>query len=366
MTHSPERTAARTEADIRAALMDLAERAPGADAVLSELREAGSRLRQGPARQASARPGVRRPGVRRPGVRLRRPQLAVGAVAAVVATALAVVLTPSSAPAPGLSDPRTAGLMPNPAAGVPGGAPVQGAPGSDSSTASVAKAMLAAFNATAGDLVYETVYDWNKGRYEQNTKTWSWPALPSPGQLEYARDFFSALPVGKEKGSAGVEPVEDDQYVTVVPHPSRYGQKTDAHLIVVCYGGDGQTGCGWSSYETPAGTWSEHTGKLDWEDYTPNPHGAELARQIAHGDWRIVGHTTLRGQQAIKLSGTNREQFGGQPVYLWVSTATYLPLRMYSVEGTGLEIDNWYYLPPTKANLANLRVPIPPGYPRSG
>jgi hypothetical protein len=32
----------------------------------------------------------------------------------------------------------------------------------------------------------------------------------------------------------------------------------------------------------------------------------------------------------------------------------------------GSETDNWYYLPPSKANLAQLRVPIPPGYPRSG
>jgi hypothetical protein len=39
---------------------------------------------------------------------------------------------------------------------------------------------------------------------------------------------------------------------------------------------------------------------------------------------------------------------------------------MYWVEGHGLEIDNWYCLPPSKANLAQLRVPVPPGYQRSG
>jgi hypothetical protein len=47
------------------------------------------------------------------------------------------------------------------------------------------------------------------------------------------------------------------------------------------------------------------------------------------------------------------------------SVSSYLPLRM--IWGpAGSETDNWYYLPPSKANLAQLRVPIPPGYPRSG
>jgi hypothetical protein len=105
-------------------------------------------------------------------------------------------------------------------------------------------------------------------------------------------------------------------------------------------------------------------------DFTPDPSGAELAREIAQGDWRILGHTRLRGQRAIELAETRTRRimpFMPRPVYLWVSTATYLPLRMVwlSRSKTG-EVDNWYYLPPTKANLAQLRVPIPPGYPHSG
>lgn len=355
MTNNAGGTATRTEADICAAIADLAQRAPDADAVLSELREASARRGPGLPRRGRSR------------VALRRPRLAVGAIAALTVTALAVVLTPGSAPAPGSGGPRFAGLVPSAAAEPPGGAPAAVAPGRGPSNASVAKAMLAAVDATADYLVYETIADYRHGRYEQGDKIWNWPALPSPGQLEYLREFFSAPPVGKAKGTAGVAPVEDSQYVGVVPHPSRYGQNTYSHLTDVCYGGDGQTGCGFGPYETPAGTWSEHAGrKLTYEGYPPIPHGADLARQIAHGDWRIIARTTLRGQRAIKLSGTNGQQFGGQPVYLWVSADTYLPLRMYSAEGHGLEVDNWYYLPPTKANLAKLQVPIPPGYPRSG
>lgn len=355
MTHSAGRTAMRTEADIRAAIAGLAQRAPDAGAVLSELREAGLGRQRGTWRP----PGRRWSG--------RRPSLLVGAAAAVTVTALVAVLTPGSSPAPGSIPARMAGLVPSPAALAPPGSLRPGpAPGHAPSASSVAKAMLAAVNVTAGDLVYQTSAGYTKGVYEQITRTWNWPALPSPGQTEYAREFLSELPVGPAKGSAGVEPMEDDQYVTVVPPPSRFGRNTYAHLTMVCYGGDGQTGCGWGPYETPAGTWSEHAGKLGYQDFSPYPHGTDLARQIGRGDWRIVGHTRLRGQPAIKLSETRNGEFDGHPVYLWVSTVTFLPLRMYWQEGTGLEIDNWYYLPPSKANLAKLRVPVPPGYPRSG
>lgn len=112
------------------------------------------------------------------------------------------------------------------------------------------------------------------------------------------------------------------------PRPSRYGQKELARLITVCYAGTGQTGCGWGRFNTPAGTWSNHTAVMPYIDYTPSPRGADLARQIARGQWRIAGHTRLRGQRAIKLAQTRSGTFQGHPVFLWVSTATYLALRM--------------------------------------
>jgi hypothetical protein len=127
-------------------------------------------------------------------------------------------------------------------------------------------------------------------------------------------------------------------------------------------GGD----CGWYHWTSPPGTWAKFTARIPYTDFTPSPRGADLARQIALGQWRIAGHTRLRGQRAIKLAQTRSGMNQGNPVYLWVSTATYLPLRMISVAGKFTEADNWYYLAPTKANLAHLRVPIPHGYPHSG
>jgi hypothetical protein len=287
----------------------------------------------------------------------------MGATAAAMATAVTLALTLSGSPG------QTGGrdvfpALPNPPASA-GGLPVVVSPGHHPSPKSLAKAMLTAFNAAGDDLVYVTRDYVGSGHLIQATRTWSWPAVPSPGQVQYNRDASSATPGGASGATAPVKLTEDDGYTTVTPHPSQIGQGALARVITVCYAGTGQTGCGWSRFNTPAGTWSQHTAVMPYFDFTPDPRGADLARQIARGQWRTVGHTRLRGQWAIKLAETRSGFYQGRPVYLWVSTATYLPLRM--IWGpAGSETDNWYYLPPSKANLAHLRVPIPPGYPRSG
>ena len=357
----PGRAPARTEADLRATLAELARRAPSADDVLSAVREAGSRRQ----RRSARLPGQQWPAG--PGrVRTRRlgwRQLAVGAAAAATAAAVTLALTLGGSPS------RTGGpggfpALPNPPASA-GGPPVVVSPGDHPSAGSLAKAMLTAYNAAGADLVYVTRDYVRKGHLVQTDRSWSWPAVPSPGQVQYNRDEFSAIPRGASEATAPVKLTEDASYTTITPHPSVYGQSEPARLIMVCYAGTGQTGCGWGRYETPAGTWSKHTAVMPYIDYTPTPRGADLARQIAHGQWRIVGHTRLRGQPAIKLAQTRSGTFQGHPVFLWVSTASYLPLRMIWGPADS-ETDNWYYLPPSKANLAHLRVPIPPGYPRSG
>jgi len=286
----------------------------------------------------------------------------VGAAAAAAALTLALTLGGS----PGRTgSPEVFPALPNPPASA-GTPPVVVSPGHHPSAGSLAKAMLTAFNSAGDDLVYVTRDYFASGRLVQTDRTWSWPAVPSPGQVQYVRDAFSAIPRGAAEATTPVKLTEDTSYTTVVPHPSPYLQKEHARLIMVCYAGTGQTGCGWGRFNTPAGTWSQHTGIMPYIDSTPAPRGADLARQIARGQWRIVGHTRLRGQRAIKLAQTRSGTFQGHHVFLWVSTATYLPLRMIWVTGKVTEEDNWYYLPPSKANLEQLRVPIPPRYPRSG
>ncbi len=355
------RAPARTEADIRAVLAELGRRAPSADDVLSELRAAGPRRRgtspQLPGQLRTAGPHRRRI------ARLGWPQLAVSAAA--VATAVALALTLGGSPSRTGGGPGIFPVLPNPPASADG-PPVIVPSGHHPSSAELAKAMLTAFSAAADDLVYWTTDDFRAGHLIQTTRTWSWPAIPRPGQVQYNRDVFSAIPRGASEAMGSVKLTEDNGYVTVTPHPSRYGQDEPARLTMVCYAGTGQVGCGGGRFDTPAGTWSEDTGVMPYIDYRPSPRGADLARQIARGQWRIVGHPLLRGQRAIKLAQTRSGTFEGHPVFLWVSVATYLPLRMIWVHGKFTEVDNWYYLPPSKANLAHLRVPIPPGYQRSG
>jgi hypothetical protein len=229
----------------------------------------------------------------------------------------------------------------------------------------VAKAMLTAFSAAADDIVVQRVADFYKGSPSGTTRMWNWPATPVPGKIEYTRTSYNIPPV-KGVGGAGMRLREDLGYTTVVPPASVYGQNAYARVIVVCYAGSGRDACGYGRANVAPGTWWMRTGMLGYMDFTPTPSGAELAREIARGEWRILGHTRLRGQPAIKLAETRAGHDRPLPVTLWVSTATYLPLRMVWLSGskTG-EIDNWDYLPPTKANLAQLRMPIPPGYPRS-
>jgi hypothetical protein len=356
------RAPARTEADIRAAFAELGRRAPSAEDVLSALREAGSRRpRRSPQLPGQPWPTGR---VRRLTLRPGWARLAVAAAAAVTAAAVTLALTLSGSPSRS-GGPDVFPALPNPPVSA-GGAPIVVSPGRHPSSASLAKAMLTAFNAAADDLAYETLTYVTAGHLTQSERTWNWPAVPSPGQLQYVRDAWSGIPRGASGATAPVKLSEDDGYITVVPRPSNYGQDEQARLIVVCYAGTGQTGCGWGRFNTPAGTWSEHTGIMPYIDYTPDPRGADLAGQIAQGEWRTVGHTRLRGQPAIELAQTPSGEFAGHPVVLWVSTATYLPLRMIWVTGKTTETDSWYYLPPSKANLKPLRVPIPPGYPRSG
>jgi hypothetical protein len=354
---------ARLEADISAALTALAQQAPSAGAVLSAVRDARAHQQNGSPRAPGGR-GL--PGTRWLAAVTRRlwwPQLAVAVAAAAAATVLAVVLTPGSAPVKGHGSvvfPPIESLPSQPGTVSPGSLPAVVSPGREPPTVLVAKAMLAAFNATTSYVVVTTTADYAKGHPAGTTRVWSWPAEPSPGQVEYMRSFLSYSAAERE----GHQLFEDIGYTAVVPRPSRYGQNSYARDIVVCHSG---TTCGWGRNNTPAGTWWMRTGTLGYFDFAPDPGGADLARQVAAGEWRILGHTRVRGQQAIKLAETRSGHLVPLPVVLWVSTATYLPLRMVWLSGskTG-EIDNWYYLPPTKANLAQLRVPIPPGYHRSG
>jgi hypothetical protein len=318
----------RTESDLAEALAALERYAPDPDAVLRGLQ--GNPLR----------PAAFGGHPRRRTIRWRRP-LTVAAIAAAAAAALVVALL------------------------APAGHPEQSRLPSASS---VATAMLTAFDSVSGDVEYETQTGFNHGVKVDEYQSWSWPAQPVPGQRQLTRTVYS----GTSPVSTAVKLTEDRGIEAVVP-PRGQGL-VRGQVTMVCFLGSGQTGCGYGNRDTLPGTWSRFTTTVPiGSDISPGAifGPANLARDIASGAWRVVGRTQLDGQQAIELSETDRGDndtaLEPLPVRLWVNAQTYLPIRLVtgpwnSIEGKSVQ--DFRYLPPTPANLALLRVPIPAGYPR--
>jgi hypothetical protein len=95
------------------------------------------------------------------------------------------------------------------------------------------------------------------------------------------------------------------------------------------------------------------------------PSAARTRACLAGGQWRLAARGTLAGQKVIELADTGN----GGYTDLWVSTATYLPVRMISVSaptpyGQQSITFTFRFLPPTRANEALLAPPIPAGFTR--
>lgn len=142
-----------------------------------------------------------------------------------------------------------------------------------------------------------------------------------------------------------------------------------------------------------AKTWFTQTIKLDLLSAHPGPTScaspvglsimqdpAELTANIREalscGQLTDEGTENINGVSAIKLVSVRNP--GSKMVVtmtLWVNRATYLPVRWAlsftatRSDGTtfhaGRTYDVWW-LPPTRANVADLRVPIPAGFTQSG
>jgi hypothetical protein len=72
----------------------------------------------------------------------------------------------------------------------------------------------------------------------------------------------------------------------------------------------------------------------------------------------VTGRVPVDGAAAIKLTGTRR--LTSMPLTVYVSPATYLLVRVV-IGGLG---QDYRWLAPTAANLAMLKVRIPPGFRR--
>ena len=343
--HAEAQMPMRTEDDVRAALLALEDQAPSAEKVLTAVRAAGARPGPGPARAPRS---PRSP---------RWPQLVMGIATAAALAGLTIALLPGGAPSGGGTRPGQATMGPNSTG--------PATPGLPSATA-LSKAMLTASTAATGDILYTTQTSVTRGVTVDIYRDWIWPANPVPGQQARWREAFSQ----RLSRAKPLLLTEDDGFTYTVPQGNPDSERANyafGRLTVVCYAGTGQTGCGFGNTETPAGTWSEHTRKFvnpgaGTGDLSP----AGLAKGIANGQWRVTGRTTIGGQPAIKLTETKTGTYQPLPTVLWVNARTHLPIRMNNGAGATWAQFDWYYLKPTAANMAVFRVPVPPGYPRSG
>ena len=296
--------------------------------------------------------------------RSRRIQLTASVAATCVAVATGLVVATQAGIAPSGAGALAPVTVPLPAVSpLPSSAPAPqaGLP----RAALVGQAMLTAYNAANGDIVYQREIGIVHGKVVDEYQIWDWPTQPVPGQQARERVVYAQRTPASAKALTLVEDYG------VVYTSLRPGTRSETfQLTNVCYPGKG--GCGWGGTQTPNGTWSRARFRSApiTTDLAPgelfNP--ATFAREIIMGQWRVVRRTWLDGQPAIELSETSKgtDRLLPLPVLLWVNARTHLPLRYITGVGTAFVSEEDYgYLPPTTANLALLRVPIPLGYPRS-
>jgi len=234
------------------------------------------------------------------------------------------------------------------------------------SAGSVGHGMLTAFSAINDDILYTVQTGFTKGAVVDIYRDWSWPAQPVTGQQARWRSVYAER-VTRTKRVARTAPLklaEEDGFVYTTPPgnaDTAYGR-----LTVVCYAAM-PGGCGYDNTVTPPGAWSLQYGRF----INPNPglqdlSPAALAHQVTHGLWRVTGRTQVNGQPVIELAETRSVHYPHYlpfPVLLWVNARTYLPVRMITGASTPqMSQSDWYYLRPSAANMALLRVPIPAGY----
>ncbi|HEY3905240.1 MAG TPA: hypothetical protein VGM14_15125 [Streptosporangiaceae bacterium] len=87
---------------------------------------------------------------------------------------------------------------------------------------------------------------------------------------------------------------------------------------------------------------------------------------IKCGDLVVSGTAQVNGIQTIKLKTATSFAVSAGDMYstLWVKRSDYAPVRMVTKFSNVTTRSDVSWLPPTKANVALLRVPIPPGFHR--
>jgi len=280
---------------------------------------------------ATPRTGVTaRPGAsRRPHVRLALPParaIAIGIGAAALAgTAGAVVaLSATGTPAP----------RSHPTAAQPGtGAPTPG---------EVRNAILTAFSGVGGDIFYNKIteiYSGKMSKWNGVSQSWAYPLQPQAGQKAYVR----YLVVPSSPGQKG-----DSELIWTEPSASKQGIPTKTEVIDVEYG---------------SRTWSVTSAQVAVQSEMGDLQA--LRDSIANGTLTVVRKTVIDGQTVLELTTRPKDSSTGSGETWWVNPTTWLPVRTLTINrAESMQVD-YGFLPPTPANMAELKATIPPGFTRT-
>jgi hypothetical protein len=284
-----------------------------------------ARVIAAPRTGVTAQPGAsRRLGGRRasPPARVIATGIGVAALAAAAGVVVAVSATraPSARPQPAAARAGTAVATPG----------------------ELRNAILTAFNGVGGDVFYAKIteiYPGEESRWNGVQQDWSYPIQPQAGQQVHIRSVLvPSNPNDKD----------DSESIYTEPSGAKAMLPTKTEIIFVQYGNR---------------TWSDTTALV--ASQTPAASLQGLRESIATGDFTVVGKTELNGQTVLELTSHYKDAGKESEQTVWVDPATYLPVQTLSDEG-GVKIEVDYgFLPPTPANMAELKATIPPGFTRT-
>jgi hypothetical protein len=207
------------------------------------------------------------------------------------------------------------------------------------SPAGIRGAILTAMNDVSGDVFYTKItetYSGSMARYDEVSADWSYPLQPQVGQRARVRSLVL---------SPSQKIQSDTEWLFTQPAGSGY-QFTTAEMIDVQYGNR---------------TWSDTRSRWAFASDTFNG----LRQAIIDGKFGTPRTTVLNGQTVLEVTARHDVHGTVSETTFWVDPGSYLPVQMLSHSpGVTVQVD-YAFLPPTAANIAQLKVTVPAGFTRT-
>jgi hypothetical protein len=206
----------------------------------------------------------------------------------------------------------------------------------------VRNAILIAFSGVGGDIFYDKIteiYSGTMSKWNGVSQSWAYPLQPQAGQKAYVH----SLVVPRNPSHKG-----DSELIWTEPSASKQGIAIKTKVIDVEYGNR---------------TWSITSSLVSVQTETGDLQA--LRESIIKGKLTVVRKTVIDGQTVLELTTRSKDSTKGNAETWWVNPATWLPVRTLAVNSAvSIQVD-YGFLPPTPANIAKLKVTIPPGFTRT-